>query len=84
SEAPQKVCQLHTIVQTTVLQGHTFLATDFTPPDEVREEILLDRLPDSIEEKDAEYAPLDSSECVPTQPDPRGGMPLTPIGDAVR
>ncbi|MCY0877229.1 MAG: transglycosylase domain-containing protein, partial [Firmicutes bacterium] len=47
SEAPQKVCQLHTIVQTTVLQGHTFLATDFTPPDEVREEILLDRLPDS-------------------------------------
>lgn len=79
AEAPQQMCMLHTLVATTVFRGHKYLATDMTPPDEVRQEVLLDRLPDTVDPKDAPYAPTDADESVPTEPDPRGGTPLTSL-----
>lgn len=80
ADAPQEICTLHRLVYTTWSHGKRYLATDLTPPDRVRQEVLLDRLPDTIDERDEKLTPLDSEESIPTAADPRGGTPLSPAG----
>lgn len=80
ADAPQEICTLHRLVYTTWTRGKRYLATDLTPPGMVRQEVLLDRLPDTVDERDGHLAPLDSEESIPTAADPRGGAALSPAG----
>jgi len=77
--APQEVCQLHRLVTTTWLNDKRYLATELTPVAMIKQEVLLDRLPDTIDPRDEKYTPIDTRESVPIEADPRGGNPLTPL-----
>lgn len=75
--APTSVCSLHRLVLTTQHDGRKVLATDLTPVSEMKQEILLDRIPASLDPKDRYLTPRDHEESIPHESDPRGGYPLT-------
>ncbi len=74
--APSTVCQMHRLVLTTMVNGKKVLATELTPVTEIRREILIERPQVVLDDKDALFAPLDLTEAIPHDTDPRGGFPL--------
>ncbi|MCL6454422.1 MAG: transglycosylase domain-containing protein [Alicyclobacillus sp.] len=76
---PTSTDDVHVEALYTVYHGKKYLATTNTPPNEVRQGIFLDpskltlNLPWPLP---AGVTTLDSSQYVPTQPDPRGGQIL--------
>ena len=79
SSAPTDVCRDHQLVMTVRVAGKRYLATELTPPEDIRTEILFNRPPVAIDPRRTHAAPTDLSESLPTQSDPRGGAPLTDI-----
>ena len=79
---PHSVCRLHRIALTTVVNGRRVLATELTPPSLIRREIVLDRQPAPLDERDRPFAPQDEREYIPDQADPRGGAPLADTDDS--
>ncbi|MHB1628711.1 MAG: penicillin-binding transpeptidase domain-containing protein, partial [Bacilli bacterium] len=79
SSAPTDVCRDHQLVMTVRVAGERRLATEFTPPEDIRTEILFNRPSAAIDPQRTHNAPTDLSESLPTQSDPRGGAPLTDI-----
>ncbi len=77
---PHSVCRLHRIALTTLAGGRRVLATELTPAAQIRREIVLDRRPTPLEERDMRFAPDDERQCMPDSPDPRGGAPLSEDG----
>ncbi|MCF8565213.1 transglycosylase domain-containing protein [Alicyclobacillus tolerans] len=72
---PTQYDKVHVQVPYTVINGVKYLATTNTPPNEVKVGIFLKPpfpIPANISPP-----PLDSSQYIPTQPDPRGGTVLT-------
>lgn len=80
--APRAMCRMHRLVLTTRVDGKRVLATEFTPPDEIAREILIDRPPENLRPEDVRYTPEDLDRAIPAQADPRGGWPLADGGDS--
>lgn len=74
--APAAVCRDHQLVLTVRVAGKRYLATELTPPEEIRTEILFNRPPVTLDPSHRNAAPTDLPESIPAQGDPRGGTPL--------
>ena len=78
---PQTMCQVHRLVLTTTHNHKTYLATELTPPNEIREQIMIKRQSKQWDKKDRPFIPKDIQMAIPEEIDPRGGYPLTIISD---
>ncbi len=79
TSAPAEVCRDHQLVLTVKIAGKRYLATELTPPEDIRTEILFNRPAVTIDQKHKNDAPTDLFESIPTQSDPRGGAPLVDV-----
>ncbi|RIV28651.1 glycosyl transferase [Alicyclobacillaceae bacterium I2511] len=75
---PTQPSLVHVQVLYTVVNGKPYLATTLTPPGEIRSGIFLNpkQVPINLSGPPPGTVTLDSSQYVPTLPDPRGGTVL--------
>ncbi len=78
---PRSVCQIHRLVATTTYNHKSYLATELTPSNEIRQQIMIKRPLIQWDKKDRPFVPEDIHKAIPQEVDPRGGYPLTIISD---